>query len=87
MRAPAVDRQPKLEADPPAANTASPNRGWLLRLLYRVYTNYLGVTPPKPEQERIAAVVLVGGVIGGLIAIVAIVFFLWKAMAQLGASR
>ena len=63
-----------------------PSRGLLLRVLYRVYTNYLGVTPPTPAQERIAAVALIGGVVLGLIAIVVLVFFLWTTMAKLGAG-
>ena len=63
---------------------AQPKRGLVLRLLYRVYTNYLGVTPPTPAQERIAAVVLIGGVVFGLIAIVVTVFVLWQTMMKLG---
>jgi hypothetical protein len=63
---------------------AQPKRGLLLRVLYRVYTNYLGVTPPTPAQERVAAVVLIGGVVVGLIAIVVLVFFLWQTMMQMG---
>jgi len=59
-------------------------RGFLLRVLYRVYTNYLGVTPPTPEQERIAAVALIGGVIVGLIGVVALVVFLWLTMMKAG---
>ena len=61
-------------------------RGFLLRLLYRVYTNYLGVTPPTPEQERLAAVALIGGVTLGLIAVVSVVFFLWQTMTKMGAQ-
>jgi hypothetical protein len=63
---------------------AQPKRGLLLRLLYRVYTNYLGVTPPTPAQERVTAVVLIGGVVLGLIAIVLVVFFLWQTMMKMG---
>jgi hypothetical protein len=63
---------------------AQPKRGLLLRVLYRVYTNYLGVTPPTPAQERVAAVVLIGGVVLGLIAIVVVVFFLWQTMMKMG---
>ncbi len=63
---------------------SQPTRGLFLRLLYRVYTNYLGVTPPTPAQERIAAVVLIGGVILGLIFVVALVFFLWQTMMKAG---
>jgi hypothetical protein len=38
-----------------ASNPQPPaKRGLLLRILYRVYTNYLGVTPPTPAQERTA---------------------------------
>ncbi len=59
-------------------------RGFFLRLLYRVYTNYLGVTPPTPAQERVAAVVLIGGVVVGLIAIVVTVFVLWHWMMKMG---
>ena len=54
--------------------------------MYRVYTNYLGVTPPTPKQERIAAGVLIGGVIFGLIAVVLLVFFLWQTMMKAGAQ-
>jgi hypothetical protein len=70
----------------PSSTPGQPERkrGLLLRLLYRVYTNYLGVTPPTPEQERIAAVALIGGVTLGLIAIVAVVFLLWQTMMKLG---
>jgi hypothetical protein len=64
-----------------------PKRGFLLRFLYRVYTNYLGVTPPKPAQERTAAAVLIGGVILGLVGIVVLVLFLWETMARLGGAR
>jgi hypothetical protein len=49
-----------------------------------VYTNYLGVTPPTPGQERVAAVVLIGGVVVGLIAIVVTVFLLWQWMMKMG---
>jgi hypothetical protein len=59
-------------------------RALLLRILYRVYANYLGVTPPTPSQERTAAVILIGGVVIGLAAVVLVVFFLWRTMAQLG---
>jgi hypothetical protein len=62
-------------------------RGLLLRFLYRVYTNYLGVTPPTPAQERTAAAVLIGGIILGLVGIVALVLFLWGTMAKLGGTR
>jgi len=62
-------------------------RGLLLRVLYRVYTNYLGVTPPKPEQEHTVAVVLIAGIVLGLLMVVLAVFFLWKTMAQLGGGR
>ena len=68
----------------PAEPETQPKRGLILRLLYRVYTNYLGVTPPTPEQERIAAVVLIGGVIVGMIAIVALVLFLWQTLMKMG---
>jgi hypothetical protein len=70
------------------ANTNEPRkRGLLLRILYRVYTNYLGVTPPTAAQERTAAAFLIGGVIAGLVAVVMLVFFLWKMMAQLGGAK
>ena len=61
---------------------AQPKRGLFLRVMYRVYTNYLGVTPPTPAQERIAAVVLIAGVIFGLIAVVGLVFFLWETLIK-----
>jgi len=63
-----------------------PERGIFLRILYRVYTNYLGVTPPTPQQERVAAIVLLGGVIVGLVLVVALVLFLWQTMMKLGAQ-
>ncbi len=62
-------------------------RGFLVRFLYRIYTNYLGVTPPTPEQERTAAVVLMGSIVLGLVGIVALVLFLWTSMARLGGTR
>ena len=74
------------EQNTPSQNDAQPKRGLLLRILYRVYTNYLGVTPPTPEQERIAAVALIGGVVLGLIAVVVLVFFLWGTMMKMGAQ-
>jgi hypothetical protein len=59
-------------------------RGLILRLLYRVYTNYLGVTPPTPAQERIAAVVLIGGVVLGLAAVVVFVLLMWQTISRGG---
>lgn len=76
---------------PPVQTEKSPEeprkRGLFLRFLYRVYTNYLGVTPPTPAQERTAAVVLIGGIILGLVVIVGLVLFLWGTMARLGGTR
>lgn len=77
---------------PARAHETSPpeqprKRGLLLRFLYRLYTNYLGVTPPTPAQERTAATVLIGGIILGLVGIVVLVFFLWVTMAKLGGTR
>jgi hypothetical protein len=74
---------PEQETLPPD----QPKRGFLLRLLYRVYTTYLGVTPPKPEQERIAAVALIGGVVLGIIAIVVAVLLLWQTMMRMGGGQ
>ena len=65
---------------------SQPKRGLFLRIMYRVYTNYLGVTPPTPAQERIAAAVLIGGVIFGLIAVVVLVFLLWQTLMKAGAQ-
>ena len=65
---------------------SQPKRGLFLRIMYRVYTNYLGVTPPTPAQERIAAVVLIGGVILGLISVVGLVFVLWQTLMKAGAQ-
>ena len=48
-----MDSQPGNDASNPQPPA---KRGLLLRILYRVYTNYLGVTPPTPAQERTAAV-------------------------------
>ncbi len=67
-------------------SSPEPQRGIILRILYRVYTNYLGVTPPTPAQERIAAIVLIGGVIVGLFLVVVLVLFLWQTMMRLGAQ-
>ena len=65
------------------ANSDQPRqRGLILRLLYRVYTNYLGVTPPTPAQERIAAVALIGGVILGLTAVVVFVLLMWQMIPR-----
>ncbi len=61
-------------------------RSLFLRILYRVYVNYLGVTPPTPAQERTAAVLVVGGIIVGIIAVVVLVLVLWGTMAKLGAQ-
>lgn len=68
----------------PSPTESQPKRGFILRALYRVYTNYLGVTPPTPAQERTAAVILIGGSIFGLIAIVALVLFLWQTFMKAG---
>ena len=66
-------------------NSQTPaKRSLFLRILYRVYVNYLGVTPPTPAQERTAAVVLIAGVVLGLAAVVGLVLFLWGTMAKLG---
>jgi hypothetical protein len=73
-----------MNAQRPATPESQPKRGLILRLLYRVYTNYLGVTPPTPEQERVAAAVLIGGVIVGMIAVVALVLFLWETLMKIG---
>jgi hypothetical protein len=62
-------------------------RGLLLRLLYRVYTNYLGVTPPRPEQERIAAAVLLGGLLLFIVGGMFLVRFLWEVMASASRGR
>jgi hypothetical protein len=68
----------------PSHPDSQPKRGLFLRILYRVYTNYLGVTPPTPAQERIAAVVLIAGVVLGLIAVVVLVFYAWQTMMKMG---
>jgi len=68
--------------DPTDAPATPRKRSLILRLLYRVYTNYLGVTPPTPAQERIAAVVLIGGVIAGLAAVVVFVLLMWQAIPR-----
>jgi len=75
-----MSEQEPLQVDP------QPKRGLFLRFMYRVYTNYLGVTPPTPAQERIAAAVLIGGVILGLISVVGLVFFLWETLTKAGAQ-
>lgn len=55
--------------------------------MYRVYTNYLGVTPPKPEHEKTVAFVLIGGIFVFLIAVVLFVRFVWFALSSAGSSR
>jgi hypothetical protein len=70
----------------PPAPKPQQKRGIFLRILYRVYTNYLGVTPPTPQQERLTAVVLIGGVIIGLILVIVVVLFLWQTMTRMGAQ-
>lgn len=85
-----IEEEHRMDSQPgnDASNPQPPaKRGLLLRILYRVYTNYLGVTPPTPAQERTAAAVLIGGVLLGLVMVVFAVFFLWKSMAQLGGGR
>ena len=50
----------------PAITRPGRCQAWpLLRILYRVYTNYLGITPPTPAQEGQARAVLIGGVLLG----------------------
>lgn len=68
----------------PENSTESRKRGLLLRFLYRVYTNYLGVTPPTPAQERMAAAFLIGGVIVGLATVAAFVMFMWQMIPRGG---
>jgi hypothetical protein len=79
-----MDRQPTNRSDSTTGNDLPVKRSLFLRILYRIYVNYLGVTPPTPAQERTAAVVLIAGVILGLGAVVALVFFLWSTMAKMG---
>ena len=78
---------PDLPARPDSPGMQTPRRSLFLRILYRIYANYLGVTPPTPAQERMAAVILIAGVVLGLLCVVAVVFFLWQAMAALGNGR
>ncbi len=75
------------ELHPDAPQTLPPKRGLLLRLLYRVYTNYLGVTPPTRQQEPIVATVLICAVIAFMIGSVLLVRFLWQSMAAAGGAR
>ena len=82
-----MDSHPDLPAKNDSPETQPRRRGIFLRILYRIYTNYLGVTPPTPAQERTAAVILIAGVVLGLLAVVALVLFLWQAMGSLGAGR
>jgi hypothetical protein len=82
-----VDSNPDLPADDDSPGAQPPKRGIFLRILYRIYANYLGVTPPTPAQERMAAVILIAGVVLGLLSVVAVVFFLWQAMASMGGRR
>lgn len=82
-----MDHNPDLPAENNSPNTQPPRRGLFLRILYRIYANYLGVTPPTPAQERLAAVILIAGVVLGLLCVVALVFFLWQTMGSLGNGR
>jgi hypothetical protein len=77
-----------MQATPPRIpDSDSPRkRSLFLRILYRVYVNYLGVTPPTPAQERTAAVVVIAGITVGLVAVIALVFFLWGLMGKLGGA-
>ena len=75
-----------MSGNPASQLDPQPKRGLFLRTMYRIYTNYLGVTPPTPAQERIAAVVLIGGVIFGLLAVVGLAFFLWETLMKAGAQ-
>jgi hypothetical protein len=79
-----MDRQPLSSNSTASGDELPAKRSLFLRILYRIYVNYLGVTPPTPSQERTAAVVLIAGVILGLGAVVALVFFLWSTMAKMG---
>ena len=81
-----MDRQYSIKSDGSSGDALPVKRSLFLRVLYRIYVNYLGVTPPTPAQERTAAVVLIAGVVLGLGAVVALVFFLWSAMARMGGT-
>ena len=81
-----MDRQSSIKNDSSSGDAFPVKRSLFLRVLYRIYVNYLGVTPPTPAQERTAAVVLIAGVVLGLGAVVALVFFLWSAMARMGGT-
>lgn len=61
---------------PPPRESSSRNP--FLRFLFYVYTTYLGVTPPKPEHEKIAAIVL----LSSLVLFGAFFFFLMRFIAS-----
>lgn len=75
------------DPEPSQVQPAARKRGLLLRFLYRVYTTYLGVTPPTPEQERVVAVVLIFAVITFAISSIFLLRFLWQSMASAGGGR
>lgn len=53
-----------------------PERGLFLEVMYRFYAYYLGVTPPRPENEMKVAVLLLGAVALFLVFLIVIAYFL-----------
>ncbi len=62
-------------------------RGVFLRSLRFVYTNYLGVTPPTPEQERTVAVVLIASVVLFLVGSVWLLLSVWETIGKASGGR
>jgi hypothetical protein len=40
-----------------------PSRGAFLSFMHNFYAMYLGVTPPKPENEKKVAALIIGGIL------------------------
>ena len=62
-------------------------RRLFLRSLRFVYTNYLGVTPPRPQQERTVAVVLIASVTLFLVGSVWLLLFVWETIGKASGAR
>ena len=75
------------EGNRPPGEPAPVKRGVFLRSLRFVYTNYLGVTPPTPEQERTVAVVLIASVVLFLVGSVWLLFFVWETIGKASGGR
>jgi len=75
------------EGKQPPGEPEPRKRGLFLRALYFVYTNYLGVTPPRPEQERTVAVVLIASIVLFLLGSVWLLLFVWETIGKASGAR